>query len=157
MATQDRRRERLKVRLRALYKLSQGGFGRLLLGADSPRELYVRRNGGSDAMIAPSMRVHLHTKKGPVDGVFGWPAIHVRDLTKDVAPKVTDLTIDVGAATKQEVEEMGIHVGTVATFTDGLMELNGRYYVGNTGAYLYDWDHQSADIYWRYRYHSPHS
>ena len=92
--------------------------------------IYVRRNGGSDALIAPSMRVHLHTKKGPVDGVFGWPAIHVRDLAKDVAPKVTDLTIDVGAATKQEVEEMGIHVGTVATFTDGLTELNDRYYVG---------------------------
>jgi putative aminopeptidase FrvX len=92
--------------------------------------IYVRRNGGSDALIAPSMRVHLHTKKGPVDGVFGWPAIHVRDLAKDAAPKVTDLTIDVGAATKQEVEEMGIHVGTVATFTDGLMELNDRYYVG---------------------------
>jgi len=34
---------------------------------------------------------------------------------------------------------------------------NGRYYVGNTGAYVWDWDHQSADIYWRYRYHSPHS
>lgn len=92
--------------------------------------IYVRRNGGSDALIAPSMRVHLHTKKGPVDGVFGWPAIHVRDLAKDAAPKVTDLTIDVGAATKQEVEEMGIHVGTVATFTDGLMELNDRFYVG---------------------------
>ena len=33
---------------------------------------------------------------------------------------------------------------------------NGRYYVGSTGAYLYDWDHQSADIFWRYYYHSPH-
>jgi len=92
--------------------------------------IYVRRNGGSDALIAPSMRVLLHTKKGPVTGIFGWPAIHVRDLAKDAAPKVTDLTIDVGAATKQEVEEMGIHVGTVATFSDGLMELNDRFYVG---------------------------
>jgi putative aminopeptidase FrvX len=92
--------------------------------------LYVRRNGGSDALIAPSMRVILHTKKGAVPGVFGWPAIHVRDLTKDVAPKVTDLTIDVGAADKAEAEAMGIHVGTVATFSDGLMELNNRYFVG---------------------------
>ncbi len=92
--------------------------------------IYVRRNGGSDALIAPSMRVLLHTKKGQVPGVFGWPAIHVRDLAKDVAPKVTDLTIDVGAASKTEVEGMGIHVGTVATFSDGLMELNNRYFVG---------------------------
>lgn len=92
--------------------------------------LYVRRNGGSDAVIAPSMRVNLHTKKGVVQGIFGWPAIHVRDLAKDTAPKVTDLFIDVGAATKAEVEEMGIHVGTVCTFVDGLTEMNGRYYVG---------------------------
>ena len=92
--------------------------------------LYVRRNGGSDALIAPSMRVNLHTKQGVVSGVFGWPAIHVRDLTKDTAPKVTDLFIDVGAATKDEVLAMGIHVGTVCTFVDGLTEMNGRYFVG---------------------------
>ncbi|TAE40957.1 MAG: M42 family peptidase [Runella slithyformis] len=90
----------------------------------------VIRNGGSDAVIAPSMRVHLHTKKGPVAGIFGWPAIHVRDLAKDTAPKVHDLVLDVGAANKKEVEEMGIHVGTVATFVDGLFEMNQRYYVG---------------------------
>lgn len=92
--------------------------------------IYVIRNGGSDALIAPSMRVNLHTKKGTVKGVFGWPAIHVRDLAKDTAPKVHDLTIDVGASTKKEVEEMGIHVGTVVTFSDGLFEMNDRYYVG---------------------------
>lgn len=92
--------------------------------------LFVRRNGGSDAVIAPSMRVNLHTKQGVVEGVFGWPAIHVRDLAKDTAPKVTDLFIDVGAATKQEVLDMGIHVGTVCTFVDGLTEMNGRYFVG---------------------------
>ncbi|TAE30632.1 MAG: M42 family peptidase [Cytophagales bacterium] len=92
--------------------------------------LYVRRNGGSDALIAPSMRVNLHTKQGVRQGVFGWPAIHVRDLAKDTAPQVKDLFIDVGAATKAEVEEMGIHVGTVCTFVDGLTEMNNRFYVG---------------------------
>ena len=92
--------------------------------------IYVRRNGGSDALIAPSMRVNLHTKKGVLQGVFGWPAIHVRDLGKDTAPKVTDLFIDIGAANKKEVEEMGVHVGTVCTFVDGLTEMNNRYFVG---------------------------
>lgn len=92
--------------------------------------IYVRRNGGSDAAIAPSMRVHLHTKQGTIEGVFGWPAIHVRDLAKDQVPKVHELFIDIGAANKKEVEEMGVHVGTVATFSDGLFEMNSRYYVG---------------------------
>ena len=38
--------------------------------------IYVIRNGGSDHQIAPSKRVNIHTKKGFVKGVFGWPAIH---------------------------------------------------------------------------------
>jgi putative aminopeptidase FrvX len=75
--------------------------------------IYVVRNGGSDHMIAPSKRVNIHTKKGIVKGVFGWPAIHVRDLAKDKAPSIDDIFIDCGAANKKEVEEMGIHVGTV--------------------------------------------
>jgi putative aminopeptidase FrvX len=92
--------------------------------------IFVRRNGGSDAVIAPSMRCNLHTKKGVVKGVFGYPAIHVRDLGKDKAPTVNDIFIDLGAANKKEVEEMGVHVGTVVTFEDGLTELNDRFYVG---------------------------
>jgi putative aminopeptidase FrvX len=92
--------------------------------------IHVRRNGGSDAAIAPSMRVNLHTAKGVVEGVFGWPAIHVRDIAKDQVPKVHELFIDVGANKKEEVLAMGIHVGTVATFSDGLTEINNRYYVG---------------------------
>jgi putative aminopeptidase FrvX len=92
--------------------------------------LFLRRNGGSDALIAPSMRANIHTKDKVVRGVFGWPAIHVRDTTKDKAPSISDIFIDCGASTKKEVEEMGIHVGTVVTFEDGLMELNNKYLVG---------------------------
>ncbi|OYU68244.1 MAG: peptidase M42 [Cytophagaceae bacterium BCCC1] len=93
--------------------------------------IYVRRNGGSDHQIAPSMRVNLHTRKnGIVKGIFGWPAIHVRDSAKEETPSLKNIFIDVGASTKAEVESMGIHVGTVATFEDGLMELNEKFYVG---------------------------
>ncbi|MHA7131707.1 M42 family metallopeptidase [Algoriphagus namhaensis] len=92
--------------------------------------IYVRRNGGSDHMIAPSMRVNIHTDKGIVPGVFGWPAIHVRKEGKDDAPTLDNIFIDVGARSKSEVEEMGIHVGCVITFKDELTELNGKYYSG---------------------------
>ena len=34
-------------------------------------------------MIAPSKRVNIHTKKGIVKGVFGWPAIHTRNKSKE--------------------------------------------------------------------------
>lgn len=91
--------------------------------------IYVRRNGGSDHQIAPSMRVNLHTEKGIVKGIFGWPAIHVRD-EKEEAPTKKNIFIDVGAASKKEVLEMGINVGTVAVFEDELIELNKNWLVG---------------------------
>jgi putative aminopeptidase FrvX len=90
----------------------------------------VIRNGGSDHMIAPSKRVNIHTKKGIVRGIFGWPAIHLRDTSKDTAPSVKNITIDVGAKDKKEVEAMGIHVGCVITYEDELMILNKKYYTG---------------------------
>lgn len=92
--------------------------------------IYVIRNGGSDHQIAPSKRVNIHTQKGIVKGVFGWPAIHVRDKAKEETPSLKNIFIDVGASTKEEVEAMGIHVGTVITFDDELIELNGKYLVG---------------------------
>ncbi|MCU0355645.1 MAG: M42 family metallopeptidase [Cytophagales bacterium] len=92
--------------------------------------IYVRRNGGSDVMIAPSMRVNIHTDKGIVKGVFGYPAIHVRDTAKDEAPNLKTIFIDCGAKNKDELAEMGVHVGCVVTFVDEFMLLNDRFYVG---------------------------
>lgn len=99
-----------------------------LIGEDG--YIFIERNGGSDHMIAPSMRVNIHGDKGIVPGVFGWPAIHVRDPAKEEAPNKNNIFIDVGAASKEEVIKMGINVGTVITFVDGLMELNNKFYVG---------------------------
>ena len=90
----------------------------------------VIRNGGSDYMIAPSKRVNIHTKKGIVKGIFGWPAIHLRDTGKDTAPTLKNITIDVGASTKKEVEGLGSHVGSVITYEDEVMVLNKKYYTG---------------------------
>jgi putative aminopeptidase FrvX len=92
--------------------------------------IYLRRNGGSDHMIAPSKRVNIHTPKGIVKGLFGWPAIHVRSAEKEETPNMKNIFLDVGASSKKEVEEMGIHVGCVATFDDEFMVLNDRFFVG---------------------------
>ncbi|WP_299459645.1 M42 family metallopeptidase [uncultured Microscilla sp.] len=93
--------------------------------------IYVIRNGGSDPVIAPSMRVNIHTKKGIVKGVFGWPAIHTRRGEKsEPKAEIKNLVLDCGCSTKEEVEELGVHVGSVVTFEDELTELNNKYYVG---------------------------
>jgi len=92
--------------------------------------IYVRRNGGSDHQIAPSKRVNIHTDKGIVKGVFGWPAIHVRKPNDEKTPTLKNIFLDVGASSKEEVLKMGIHVGSVMTFEDELIELNEKYLVG---------------------------
>ena len=80
-------------------------------------------------MIAPSKRVNIHTEKGIVKAVFGWPAIHTRH-EKDEAPSMKNICLDCGCSTKEEVEELGVHVGCVVTFEDEFMVLNKNRYVG---------------------------
>lgn len=92
--------------------------------------LYVKKNGGSDHQIAPSMRVNIHTKEKIVKGVFGWPAIHVRTDEKEVTPSLKNIFIDCGCSSKDEVLKLGIHVGTVVTFENEMFILNDRFYVG---------------------------
>lgn len=92
--------------------------------------IYVRRNGGSDHQVAPSKRVNIHTAKGILKGVFGWPAIHVRSPKDEEKPTLKNIFVDVGCSSKEEVEQLGIHVGCVMTFDDELMTLNEEYLVG---------------------------
>lgn len=91
--------------------------------------IYVIRNGGSDHQIAPSKRVHIHTRKGIVNGIFGWPAIHTRVRGKEEPPKLDNIFIDVGCTSKKEVEELGVHVGCVITYPDTFMILNEKNFV----------------------------
>jgi putative aminopeptidase FrvX len=94
--------------------------------------IYLKRNGGVDHQIAPSQRVLVHGKKGPVKAVFGWPAIHTRigADAKENQPKVENLCLDCGARNKKDVEALGIHIGSVVTYRDGFEELAYGNYVG---------------------------
>lgn len=87
--------------------------------------IYLKRNGGVDQQIAPSQRVIIHGKNGPVKAVFGWPAIHTRSGNddKEQKAKVENLFLDCGARNKKEVEDLGIHVGAVVTYTEGFDEM----------------------------------
>src|SRR5690606_18718142 len=93
--------------------------------------IYVIRNGGSDHQIAPSKRVNIHTDQGIRKAVFGWPAIHTRSgKDNEENPNLKNIFLDCGCTSKEEVEALGIHVGSVITYEDEFMILNDRYYVG---------------------------
>ena len=91
--------------------------------------IYVIRNGGSDHQIAPSKWVNIHTKKGIIKGVFGWPAIHTRKAAKEETPKIDNIFIDIGAESKEEVEKMGVHVGCVITYPDTFQVINENKFI----------------------------
>jgi putative aminopeptidase FrvX len=105
--------------------------------------IYLKRNGGVDHQIAPSQRVTIHGKNGPIKAVFGWPAIHTRSggADKEQQPKVENLFLDCGARNKKEVESLGIHIGAVVTYAEGFDELSygniiGRAFDNRIGGFM---------------------
>lgn len=92
--------------------------------------LSVVRNGGSDHQVAPGQSVNILTDGGKViEGVFGWVAIHERKGDNATKPEVKNLYVDVGAESKEEVEEMGIHIGAQVTYDTKYKLLNDKYHL----------------------------
>ena len=85
--------------------------------------LYVTQIGGSDRAIARGKRVRILGEKGPVLGVIGNVAIHLRDKESDKVPEIHELYLDISAKSKSEVENRGIRVGHPAIYTDTAEEV----------------------------------
>lgn len=72
--------------------------------------------GGWFAPTLYNQRVILHGEKGPVHGVLGGKPPHKMDEEeRKKGVKVDDMFIDVGASDRDEVEEMGVGIGTPIT------------------------------------------
>jgi endoglucanase len=85
--------------------------------------LYVTRIGGSDRAIARGKRLKIFGEQGPVFGVLGNTAIHLRNKDDDKIPEIHQLYVDIGATSKAEVEQRGLRVGHPAVYTDMAEEL----------------------------------
>lgn len=83
----------------------------------------VERLGGTDAAIGRGRRIRFLGTDGEVIGITGNTAIHIRD-DGDKAPKVWDLYVDLGCDSREEVEALGIRVGTPGVYCDGPLMLN---------------------------------
>ncbi len=81
--------------------------------------LHLDRVGGSDSATARGRRLTILGDKGPVLGVIGNTAIHIRDRSKgEKAPEVHQLYVDVGASDRSGVEKLGLRVGHPAVYVD---------------------------------------
>lgn len=93
--------------------------------------LRIDRIGGSDPAIARGKRVVILGSDGPVPGVIGNTAIHLRDRDKDEkVPKMKDLYVDIGASSPKDVAGRGVRVGHPAVYADAVEQLTESRLVG---------------------------
>ena len=86
----------------------------------------IQRVGGSDKTVSRGQHVTVHTDDGPVSGVIGQTAIHLRDPEDDGVPEISEQHVDVGAEDGDEAEEL-VDRGDPITFDQTVNELaNGR-------------------------------
>jgi len=104
-------------------------IGYMVKHIDDKGFIRLDRVGGSDAATGLGRRLTLLGSKGPVPGIIGNTAIHLRrdSLSNEKAPAIHELWVDVGASSPGDVAKLGIRVGHPAVYQDGPMELaNGR-------------------------------
>lgn len=78
-----------------------------------------------------SQRVILHGEKGDVVGVLGMKPPHVMNETDRKKPiEMKDLFIDIGAHNPEEVQSLGIGIGTTATIDRTYTQLHGTIVTG---------------------------
>lgn len=117
--------------------LNKGGSPRLMLAGhadeiamavnyiDENGYVYVRRMGGVDAAITRAQRVVIHGRNGPVRGVVGNVAPHLRKEEKEPKPpQIHELFIDIGVSKRAEAEKL-VRIGDPVTLADEFEMLRG--------------------------------
>jgi endoglucanase len=110
--------------------LNKGGSPRLMLAGHADEIamavnyitdegfIYVRKMGGIDATITRAQRVLIHTGNGPIKGVVGSVAPHLKkDEDEHKPPKIHDLFIDIGARDRKEAVKL-VQIGDPVTLSD---------------------------------------
>lgn len=84
----------------------------------------IERIGGVSTQILPGMRVHIHGRKGKIKGIIGTPSHHfIKSEEKFSVPQVSELYVDIGAESGQDVKERGVRAGDAITFENDFREL----------------------------------
>ena len=107
-------------------------IGYMVKQIDERGFLRLDRIGGSDAATGRGRRIFIHGDKGPVPGIIGNTAIHLRRDSNgsEKSPAVHELWVDVGASSTFDVSKLGIRVGHPAVYQEGPMELGNDLLVG---------------------------
>ena len=118
--------------------LNKGGGPRIMLAAHADEIamtvnyitdegfIHVRRAGGINPGITRAQRATVHSKGGPIPGVFGSVAPHLtKGEDKREEPKIHDLFLDIGVSSKKEALEL-VRIGDPVTLSDRFEILRGN-------------------------------
>ena len=84
------------------------------------------RVGGANLNVLPGSKVDLMGEKGLVTGLVGTKSYHFLTAgERGQIPHKDNLYIDIGAFSREEVEERGIKVGCFASYHSEFLELGG--------------------------------
>ena len=88
--------------------------------------LFFDEIGGWDPQVLVGQRVRVLGGTGEVSGVIGKKPIHlIKKEERDRATKSTDLWVDLGASSGEEVASLGVRVGDPMVLDAGLVRLAG--------------------------------
>jgi endoglucanase len=98
-------------------------IGLIVQYIDDDGFIYAQEIGGWDPQVLIGQRMTVWTAGGPVFGVIARKPIHLlTEEERKQVPKVKDLWIDIGAASKAEAEEL-VRVGDSVTVELGFREM----------------------------------
>lgn len=88
--------------------------------------------GGWDVRIIPSHKMQIRSNSGEkVSGVIGTAPLHILDpQDRDKPYPIEDLFADIGATSREEVEALGIRIGSPAAIAYPFEQLNERFVCG---------------------------
>ena len=86
--------------------------------------LKLTRVGGADRTVTRGQYVIVHGRDGPVPGVVGQTAIHLRDRDDGSPSDIDEMHVDIGATDAEAAEEL-VEVGDPITFDTEMQDLEG--------------------------------
>ena len=109
--------------------------GFLVSNIDSSGFIRVKWNTAGhmpDLRLMPGQHVVLMTDNGMIPGVFCVKTAHIAGPEgKKKLPAYNEIFLDIGAASAEEVEARGVHIGTPVIY-DTVLRQNGRNVVGKS-------------------------
>jgi putative aminopeptidase FrvX len=99
-------------------------IGFMVRDIDEDGSIRLTPIGGSDRTVSRGQHVHVHTSDGPIPGVVGQTAIHLRDREDDAVADIDEQHVDIGVDDGDKAEEL-VERGDPITFQQTISELEG--------------------------------